>query len=138
MGKAYTYRCDHCGFEDRFNEGHGFLIHPQPLHHYLKKGEKLFHHKTHKVLLQLAKQYSNPLINAGFKVYKCPHCRLLHDKVDVNVISEGKTVHKSEFRCNKCRSRLKLTNIHRLKNAVCPACNKTTFRIDQRKMVLWD
>jgi len=138
MGKAYTYRCDRCGFEDQFNEGHGFLIHPQSLHSYLQKREVLFHHKTHNLLKHLAKQNSPLFIDAGFKTYKCPHCRLLYDKVSVTVTDNKKVLHKSEFRCSNCRARLKLTNIHRLKMAVCPACGKNTFRFDPRKMVLWD
>ncbi|RIH66431.1 hypothetical protein D1164_05895 [Mariniphaga sediminis] len=138
MGRAYTYRCDRCGFEDRFNEGHGFLIHPQPLDSYLKSREKLFHYQTHRVLKELAREHRNLFVDAGFKIYKCSHCGVLYDKVDVTVYNDGKVLHRSEFRCTHCRSRLKLTNIHRLKKAVCPVCKKNTFRIDQRKMVLWD
>lgn len=138
MGKAYTYRCDKCSFEARFNEGHGFLIHPQPLDSYLKSGEILFHHKTHKALLKFGGKGKGFFLDAGFKIYKCPQCGLLYDKVDVTVYDDGKPVHKSEFRCSRCRSRLKLTNIHRLKKAVCAACGKNTFRFDPRKMVLWD
>jgi DNA-directed RNA polymerase subunit RPC12/RpoP len=114
------------------------LIHPQSLDSYLKSGEILFHHKTHKVLSKLGKDKKGLFLDAGFKIYKCPRCGLLYDKVDVTVFDDGKPVHKSEFRCCRCRSRLKLTNIHRLKKAVCPACGKNTFRFDPRKMVLWD
>jgi DNA-directed RNA polymerase subunit RPC12/RpoP len=138
MGRAYTYRCNRCGFEAQFNEGHGFLIHPQSLDSYLQKSEILFHHKTHNLLKQLAKQNNQLFIDAGFKTYKCPHCKLLYDKVSITVTDNGKALHKSEFRCNRCRARLKLTNIHRLKSAVCPACKNPTFHIDQRKMILWD
>ena len=138
MGRAYTYRCDHCGFENQFNEGHGFLIHPQPLNEYLKSGEILFHHKTHQVLKKLARHKSNLIIDAGFKIFKCPHCNLLYDKVAVTVYENGKVLHKSEFRCSQCKARLKLTNIHRLKKAVCPVCKKPAFQLDQRKLALWD
>ncbi len=138
MGQAFTYRCDRCGFEARFNEGHGFMIHPQPLNNYLHTGEKLFHHKTHKVLKKLDNKDNQLFINACFKIFKCPNCNLLYDKVAVTVYDDGTIVHKSEFRCNECRARLRLTNIHRLKRAVCPVCKKPSFRNDPRKMVLWD
>ena len=138
MGRAYTYRCDHCGFEYQFNEGHGFFIHPRPLDAYLESGKVFFHHKTQQVLKKLARQESDLFIDAGFKIFKCPHCGLIYDKVTVTVYKEGKVLHKSEFRCSRCRARLKLTNIHRLKNAVCPACKKPTFHLDKRKRVLWD
>ena len=138
MGRAYTYRCERCGYQDQFNEGHGFKIHPQSLQSYLNNTEIIFHYKTHKLLQQLGKKQDGLMVNAGFKVFKCPGCRILYDKVDVVVLKDGKEVHKSEFRCSRCRARLKLTNIHRLKKAVCPACNKPSFRIDLNQQVLWD
>jgi DNA-directed RNA polymerase subunit M/transcription elongation factor TFIIS len=138
MGHTYTYRCDHCGYEEQFNEGHGFLIHSQPLGEYLNRNVKLFHYKTHKLLLRLAKQYDNLYIQAGFKVYKCPKCKVLYDKIEVKVYNDRQIVHRSEFRCNICRSRLKLTNIHRLKNAICPVCHNKTFKIVHENLQLWD
>jgi uncharacterized paraquat-inducible protein A len=47
-------------------------------------------------------------------------------------------MHKSEFRCPACRSRLKLTNIHRLKKAICPKCHKRTFHREHSTHILWD
>lgn len=139
MGQSYTYRCSHCGYEERFNQGHGFLIRSQPVSEYLKQRTKLFHYKTDHLLNQLAKQYSGLFLKAGFQVYKCPKCKVLHDKTEVVVFDENETViHKSEFRCSTCRSRLKLTNIHRLKKAICPNCGKKSFQIDHSKNQLWD
>ena len=54
------------------------------------------------------------------------------------ILLDGVPVYKSEFRCTECRARLKLTNIHRLKNAICPVCRKDTFRSRPQKMVLWN
>lgn len=137
MGRAYTYRCNRCGFEARFNEGHGYLVRRQPLETYLEKRKVIFHHKTHKVLNQLAKEPGHLTVDAGFKIYRCPHCRVLYDKVEVKVFEDDKILHKSEFRCQRCRARLKLTNIHRLKGAVCPSCRSDSFHIDKRQLVLW-
>ena len=137
MGQTYTYRCGRCGFEARFNEGRGYLVHRQPLAGYLSARKIIFHHKTHRVLHKLAKSHENLTLDAGFKVYRCPHCRLLYEKVDVKVLSREKVLHKSEFRCLRCRSRLKLTNIHRLKRAICPSCRSDSFHLDRRQMVLW-
>jgi hypothetical protein len=138
MGHAYPYRCDHCGYEESFNQRHGFLIHSQPVTEYLKHNTKLFHYKTHNLLIKLAKENTDLYLKAGFQVYKCPNCKVLFDKTEVVVYNNGKVVHKSRFRCNKCRSRLKLTNIHRLKNAICPECNKKTFQINHTHKQLWD
>ena len=70
--------------------------------------------------------------------YKCPKCRTLYDKVEVTVFNNDKVVHKSRFRCKECRSRLRLTNIHRLKKAICPKCHQRTFQRDYSQHVLWD
>ena len=138
MGHAYIYRCEHCGFEERFNQGHGFLVHSQPLKEYLKQRTQLFHYKTHNLLKQLSKRYDGLFLKAGFQVYICPKCKILKDKVEVIVFNDEKVVHRSDFRCNECRTRLKLTNIHRLKKATCPKCHKITFQIDHKHHHLWD
>ena len=137
MGQAYSYRCDSCGFETIFNLGHGFQIHPQPLDNTERQRETVSSQNTscHK---NLATQRKNLFLNAGFKIYKCPHCNLLYDKVSVTVYDDGTPIHKSEFRCTHCRARLKLTNIHRLKSASCPVCRENTFRSQPRKMILWE
>jgi ssDNA-binding Zn-finger/Zn-ribbon topoisomerase 1 len=137
MGHAYSYRCKYCGFEEKFKQGHGFLVHSQPVDEYFKQQTKLFHYKTHNLIKQLSKQFSGLFLKAGFQVYKCPKCKLLHEKVEVIVFNDEKVVHKSEFRCNECRSRLKLTNIHRLKKAICPKCNKRTFQLNHSTQLLW-
>lgn len=137
MGQAYTYRCGDCGYETRFNEGYGYRINRQPLEAYLGSREILFHYKTHRLLNRLSQTEDNLTVDAGFKVFKCPHCNLLYDKIEVKVFSKGKIIHRSEFRCVRCRSRLKLTNIHRLKKAVCPRCNRYSFRISRKQLFLW-
>ncbi|WP_347839164.1 hypothetical protein [uncultured Draconibacterium sp.] len=127
MGHAYSYRCDHCGFSESFNQGHGFQVHSQLVSDYLKQQTRIFHYKTHNLLCKLAQQQTGLHLKAGFQIYKCPQCKTLYDKVEVCVYDEDKIVHKSEFRCKDCKTRLKLTNIHRLKRAICPRCRQRTF-----------
>jgi DNA-directed RNA polymerase subunit RPC12/RpoP len=138
MGHAYKYSCSRCGFEQDFIQGHGFLIRSQPLNEYLEQGKKLFHYKTHNTLKQLAVQNRCLYLKAGFQIYKCPKCKILEDKTEVSVFNDVKVVHKSEFRCSNCRARLKLTNIHRLKKAICPACKNRTFQMNHFNTELWD
>ncbi len=138
MGNAYKYCCEHCSFEQEFNQGHGFLVHSQTLNEYMRQPTVLFHYKTHKVLKKLASKSDNLYLKAGFQVFKCPTCKVLYDKTEVVVLDDENVVHKSEFRCNDCRSRLKLTNIHRLKKAICPKCRKRTFKMDHLNIALWD
>ena len=138
MGHAYSYRCEHCGFEKSFNEGHGFLIHSQSVKDYLKQRTKLFHYKTHNLLKKLAEKNDDLYLKAGFQIYKCPKCNLLHDKVEVVVYDNEKIIHRTKFKCSKCKARLKLTNIHRLKRTICPQCHNKTFRIDHSIQKLWN
>ena len=138
MGHAYTYRCDHCGFLEIFNQGHGFLVHSQAVQEYLKQRNRIFHYKTHRLLRELAKDNKSLYLKAGFQIYKCPKCRTLHDKVEVTIFDNDKVVHKSRFRCKSCKSSLRLTNIHRLKKAICPKCHQRTFQRDYSQHVLWD
>lgn len=137
MGHAYLYRCDYCNFQENFNQGHGFLVHSQSLKAYLKQRTQIFHYKTHKLLKKLSYEKGGLFLKAGFQIYKCPKCKTLHDKVEVSVYDDEKVVHKSEFRCKQCRARLKLTNIHRLKTAICPKCHKRTFHRDYSQNELW-
>jgi len=130
MGHAYSYRCDHCGFAESFNQGHGFLVHSQSVSDYLKQRTRIFHYKTHNLLLKMAQTSDKLHLKAGFQVYKCPHCKTLYDKIEVTVFENEEIVHKSEFRCKDCKARLKLTNIHRLKRAICPRCRHRTFHRD--------
>ena len=138
MGHTYLYRCEYCGFEEEFNHGHGFLVHSQSVAEYLKQRSQLFHYKTHKVIKELSGKFNDLHIKAGFQVYKCPKCKILYDKIEVAVFNQEQVVHKSVFRCSTCRARLKLTNIHRLKKAICPKCRKKSFQLNRSHPHLWD
>lgn len=137
MGHAYPYHCNHCGYEEVFNEGHGYLVHSQSVSDYLKRRTKLFHYKTHKLIQDLSDIQGDIQLKAGFQVYKCPKCSILYDKVDVQVFNDSVLIHRSSFRCRVCQARLKRTNIHRLKEAVCPKCKRHTFHIRDHSSVLW-
>ncbi len=138
MGHAYAYRCNVCGYEELFNQGHGFSIHSQRVEEYLLLNKKLFHYKTHNKILQLANDFKDLWIKAGFQVYMCPKCKILFDKAEIEVYNDDKIMHKSRFRCSNCRSRLKLTNIHRLYKAACPVCKKNTFKRDKEHHDIWN
>lgn len=138
MGHTYAYRCEHCGYEEQFNEGYGYLVRSQPVKSYLSQRTRLFHYKTHSLLQKLAKQHENLQVKTGFQVYICPHCKILYDKIKVTVFNDENVVHKSEFRCRDCRTRLKRTNIHRLKKAACPVCHNHSFHLNHFNQRLWN
>jgi predicted RNA-binding Zn-ribbon protein involved in translation (DUF1610 family) len=138
MGDAYAYKCQKCGYEEDFNQGHGFLVHPQSVIEYLGLKKKLFHYKTHNKIVSLARANGNMKIKATFQIYMCPQCNLLYDKAEVKVYNDEKLFHKSRFRCSACNRKLKLTNIHRLSRATCPVCKQKTFKRDYAHQDLWD
>lgn len=138
MGHSYVYHCTFCGYEEQFNHGHGFLVYSQPVKSYLKQRERHLHYKTHRLIKELSEKHEDLFIKAGFEVYKCPRCKTLEDKIEVKVFSDDKIVHKSEFRCGKCRARLRRTNIHRLNKAICPKCHRRTFELNHSHQKLWD
>jgi len=138
MGHSYAYRCEFCGFQEDFNQGHGFLVHSQSVKEYLKQRNRIFHYKIHDLLRKLSNKHDELFLKAGFQIYKCPKCRTLYDKIEVTVYNDHKVLHKSEFRCKDCKTRLRLTNIHRLKRAICPKCHRRTFKRDYSQHELWD
>ena len=138
MGHSYAYRCTFCGYEQEFNHGQGFSVHSQPVEEYLKQRTRYLHYKTHRLIRDLSKKHTNLFVKAGFEVYKCPLCKTLTDKIEVTVFKDDEIVHKSEFRCNECRARLRRTNIHRLQKAICPKCHNKTFELSHSHMHLWD
>lgn len=137
MGYAYSYKCTNCNYEQSFNQGNGYLIHPQSFQDYIDRNRKIFHYKVHRKILELSKSRPDLEIEASFRVYKCPRCNLLYDKIFVRMVSEGLKLHSSRFRCTDCLTKLKLTNIHRLKKATCPVCGKNTFSRGSFRSTLW-
>ena len=91
MGHTYAYRCEHCGYEEYFNEGHGYLVHSQPVKTYLSQRINYSITKRTALLKQLAKQDENIQIKAGFQVYICPKCKVLYDKIEVTVFNDSKS-----------------------------------------------
>lgn len=128
VGHAYSYRCSHCLYEEFFKQGHGYLVKPQSFDEYREMRQKLFHYEIHNKIVRLSKDHPGMEIDATFQVYKCPKCNLLHNKVQVTLTDGETLLHTNRFKCSRCRSGIKLTNIHRLKRATCPACGKPGFR----------
>jgi DNA-directed RNA polymerase subunit RPC12/RpoP len=136
-GYSCSYLCSHCQFEEIFMQGPGFQIKPQSFEEYVSGNNKLFHYKIHEKIVALAKVNPAILIGASFQVYKCPHCKILYNKTQVNIFSGEQLLHNNVFKCTHCKRRLKLTNINRLKTATCPGCLKSTFHRQKVKDLLW-
>jgi DNA-directed RNA polymerase subunit RPC12/RpoP len=137
-GHEFSYKCKYCEYEEYYKQGHGYLVRPQSFQEYKSTNQKLFHYEIHNKIVRLSKEYPGLAINATFQVYKCPKCNLLHNKVQVSLTEGEKSLHLNRFKCTKCRSRLRLTNIHRLKKATCPVCGKPGYRRQNLHDRLWE
>ena len=137
IGYACMYLCSSCRYEEVFRQGPGYNVKPQSFQDYISGNSRLFHYKIHHKILALAKEFPDLVIGASFQVYKCPHCRILHNKVQVNIYEGDRLLHRNHFKCNRCGRRLRLTNINRLKTAICPGCFKNNFHRQKPMDVLW-
>lgn len=136
-GYSCSYLCNSCHFEEVFMQGPGFQVKPQTFSEYISGNNKLFHYKIHDKIVSIVSSYPEMLISASFQVYKCPHCKILHNKSQVNIYAGDLLLHKNVFKCSHCKRRLKLTNINRLKTATCPICLKNSFKRQKIKDLLW-
>lgn len=136
-GYTCSYLCNYCRFEEVFTQGPGFQVRPQTFNEYISGNNKLFHYKIHDKIVSMVPTYPEMLISASFQVYKCAHCRTLHNKTQVNIYSGEQLLHRNVFKCTHCKRRLKLTNINRLKTATCPMCMKSSFKRQIIKDLLW-
>jgi len=137
-GHEYSYKCKHCTYEEYFKQGHGYMVRPQSYQEYISTNQKLFHYEIHDKIIRQYKFHPDLIINATFQVYKCPKCNLLYNKVQVTLTEGDRSLHTNRFRCSNCKSRLKLTNIHRLKKASCPNCGKTSYQRQNLHDRLWE
>jgi len=136
-GYTCSYLCRYCRYEEVFRQGPGFQVKPQSFDEYMAGNNKLFHYKIHGKIIALSAKNPDMLISASFQVYKCPHCKLLHNKTQVNLYAGDIMLHHNVFKCSRCRRRLKLTNINRLKTATCPGCLRPSFKRQKIRAGLW-
>ncbi|HPT31938.1 MAG TPA: hypothetical protein PLW67_08865 [Prolixibacteraceae bacterium] len=137
-GHEFSYKCKYCAFEEYFKQGHGYLVRPQSFQEYKNTNQKFFHYEIHNKIVRLHPAHPDMVINATFQVYKCPKCNVLYDKVQVTLTDGQKSLHTNRFKCSRCKSRLKLTNIHRLKRARCPVCGKPSYQRQKKHVRLWE
>ncbi len=136
-GYVKYYECSSCHYGEQFVQGPGFLVRPQSFPEYIAGNHRLFHYKIHEKIINLANRYQALLISATYQVYKCPTCGILFNKSKVNMVSDDMVLHVNEFKCTRCRRRLKPTNINRLRRAVCPVCLKPSFLRQKENDLLW-
>ena len=136
MGQTYSFHCKDCGHKQDLYEGWGFMVHNKPASSYLSEKKLRFHYKTHRKIKELSRTHKDLQLQMEFRIYRCKKCLQIFDKLDVKVMDNETVLHEPEFKCPTCNLRLKHTNIHRLKYAICPKCKSTRFKKDH-ELVLW-
>ncbi|MCW0481167.1 hypothetical protein [Gaoshiqia sediminis] len=137
MGYSYTFTCQSCHHRQKLYEGWGFMVHDQPAKDYLLSQPVSLHYRTHQKIVKLSQQYPDLELKMEYRIYRCRHCLQISDKLFVQLISDGKVLHKTRFRCSNCQTSLKHTNILRLKYAICPKCKSQQFK-KEKELVLWN
>jgi len=137
MGKSYSFLCSKCGYRLRLYEGYAFMVHDQTVEKFLESPSVKLHYKTIQKIKQLSRQKKGLHLQIEYRIYRCRICHRISDRLFVQVTDDGKVLHETKFKCPECMVRLKRTNIHRLKYAVCPKCNSAEFR-KEKDLVLWN
>ena len=136
MGRSYSFTCSKCGYNQQLYEGHTFMVHNQSVEDFFASSSVKLHYKTLQKIKQLSKKKKGMHLRIEYKVYRCRVCRNVSDRLFVQLTDEGKVLHETKFKCSHCHVRLKHTNIHRLKYAVCPKCKNSEFK-KEKELVLW-
>ena len=137
MGYSYLFTCRKCKYGQQLYEGWGFMQHDQTAHAVLHSNQINLHYKTRQKIEELAKLHDQLEIKLEYKIYRCKKCLQISDKLYIQVLLDEKILHETHFKCANCNIRLKHTNIHRLKFAICPKCKSNRFE-KSKELMLWD
>ncbi len=137
MGHSYRFLCRQCGFVLPLYEGYAFMVHNLRADEFLAGASVAsLHYKTLGKMNELLADYPDLWLHVEYQVYRCRLCQKVSDRLFVQLTDGEKVLHQTRFKCSSCRVRLKHTNIHRLKHAVCPRCGSAEFK-KEKELVLW-
>ena len=136
MGIGVAIHCSNCGYSDNFMLGVGMLWRSfDDVSCYLNNRDRqkildiLENHKANCPEDEIYPDYEN-------KLFRCDNCNCLLDAFYVKIMYDGKKLFETEFKCPKCKNKLKTINHERVVKYPCPECGKTTLEIKDR--ILWD
>lgn len=128
MGSSYSFSCSKCGYNQQLCEGWGFMVHDQSVEDFFVRPTVKLHYKTLQKIERLSKQKTGLQLRIAYQIHRCRTCRKVFDKLFVQLVDEGTVLHETKFKCSHCHIKLKHTNIHRLKYAICPKCHSREFK----------
>ena len=137
MGFSYLFNCRKCKYSQQLYEGWLFMEHDQTPDSILHSSQIKLHYKTQRKISELNQQYNHLRLKTEYKIYRCRQCLQISDKLFVQVFHDDELLHETQFKCANCNIKLKHTNIHRLKFAICPKCKSKQFE-KVKELVLWD
>lgn len=137
MGYSYIFNCRKCKHSQQLYEGWRFMERDQTAGSVLASTQINLHYKTRKKNNELIKTGEPLQIKTEYKIYRCHKCLQISDKLFVQVLSGTEVLHETRFKCAGCNIRLKHTNIHSLKFAICPRCKSKQFE-KTKELVLWN
>lgn len=137
MGYSYLFTCRKCKHSQQLYEGWRFMEHDQTSESILNSSQIRLHYKTRQKIKTLAQNHDQMQLKTEYKIYRCPQCLQLSDKLVVAVWNGDQLLHQTQFKCANCNTRLKHTNIHRVKFAICPKCKSKQFE-KSKALMLWN
>lgn len=137
MGYSYLFTCRKCNHSQQLYEGWRFMEHDQTPESVMNSNQIKLHYKTRQKIKALAQSHEQLQLKTEYKIYRCHRCLQLSDKLVVAVWNGDHLLHQTQFKCANCNTRLKHTNIHRVKFAICPKCKSKLFE-KSKALMLWN
>jgi len=124
MGTGINIHCLHCGYEEDYMEGKGFVLHEYSLDDFLEQEPFPVHRMTHRKIEQLAQRYDHLRIDGEYRILLCSHCHIPFSRLHVTIFDTRQIYHQTRFRCTRCKRPLIEIETEPLtvENYRCPNC----------------
>ncbi|HKL37958.1 MAG TPA: PCP reductase family protein [Bacteroidales bacterium] len=124
MGTGINVHCQHCGYEEAFMEGKGFLLHEYTLEQFLAEEPFPVHRMIHRKIEKLARQFEHLRIDGEYRILLCPHCHIPFSRLHVSIFDGERIHHQTRSRCTRCKRPLIEIETEPLnvENYRCPNC----------------
>jgi len=130
MGTAYEIRCGKCGYKDLFRLGVGMMYFS------LQNVLDNLHYTKRDEIRKLLDTYSIENEYYAHELFVCPKCNRLFERFFVQFNYDQNKTFKTEYRCTKCKSKLKRISIDQLNDYPCHICGSKNLKYCE--ILMWD